>query len=805
MVGGTADRALGIPGRTSLAGLAVWAGADSQPVPRQGAAEKPRTAPPPKATVSEAPHSGSRVDPLLLEGPPEPLVPARPRSEAQTDRLEALALFSCARLHELREEDVQALRLYQRAFRCDPQAAAIARAIVSVAARLDRYSVAVRYALKLAEIDAADSELLARLGLILSQTGQPVQAIVLLEKAAQARAARQPTAMDVHVWMELGRMYCLAGQYPKAATWFARVAEAVEHPNRFGLSAAAHKALFLDPGETYGLMGEAFLQAGQLENARHAFEQAHRAVGQPALLAWQWARVALRSGNTGQALARLEEALRSSLADNFLPPEAVWSEVLRALSQESACAPRLEKLRAEQPENVPLGYFLAEVYRQVGRLDQAESLYRACLARRPHALGFRGLAEIYRQRQQYGKLLDVLGQAVAEHGSLEPLGERAKTLLEDKALVSSVVDQARQRLKAQGSRSDPNALLAAALLAAEAKRWDDAEALFDAAARGKPNRAADVLLTWGLGLILDEQYSRAIPVFRRGTEAQVAPELTWVFCFYLAGALEMTGKTKEALAAVRRAIQLSQARDAAEAAKSKDFQPALGETPRLELRRAWILSHAKRHREAMQAYEELIRKYDGEHSWPPLRQVLREARLALSNLAVLEGDLPAAEQWLEQVLDEFPDDASALNDLGYIWADAGKHLARAERMIRRALEQEPQNAAFRDSLGWVLFRQGRVEEALPELEKAAADEPDPTVLEHLGDAYWKLGRREEARSAWARAAKAYRQAGQPAKAHPIEKKLEAPGPSAGGSTILPSPNADYVRASYGRTFALGRD
>lgn len=779
-------------------------------LPAQVAAEsKPAVPPkappasPPTPPAGDTPGAAGPTDPLFLEDPLESLVPVRPRSEVEADRLEALTRFSCARLHELRDEDAQALRWYQRAFRCDPQSVAIARAIVALAARMDRHFEAVRYALKLVEIDAPDPEMLARLALILSQTGQPTQAVKLLEKAAQARGASQPAATDVHLWMEMGRLYAQLGQFPRAAAWFARVSEALEHPNRFGLTAAARKALLSSPAEAYGLMGEAFLRAGQLENARRAFEQAHQAAPRPASLAWRLARLELRSGNVRQALVRLEEAFRASPTREELVPSADWSEVLRALAPESELVPRLEKLRAANPENLSLAYFLAEAYRQAGRLDQAESLYRACLARQPASFGYRGLVEIYRQQQQYGKLLEVLGQAVEQHGSLESLGEVENTILDDKPLVRAVVDLARRRLK-EGHPPAPEQLLAAAFLAAEARLWDDAEVLFDHSMGGRAEQAGNILLAWGLGLILDEQYARAVPVLRRGTDPKVAPELAHVFLFYLAGVLEMTGKTDEALSVVQRAVELARARDAAEAAKHKDFRPGWGETPRFEFRRAWILFHAKRHREAARAYEELIRKYDAEHGWPPLRQVLRDARLALSNLAVLEGDLPAAEEWLEQVLDEFPDDASALNDLGYLWADAGKHLARAERMIRRALEQEPNNPAFRDSLGWVLFRQGRVAEALPELEKAAADEPDPTVLDHLGDAYWQLGRSHEARSAWERAAKAHRQAGEPAKAAAIEKKLSAPSPSAGGATILRSPNACYVRASYGRSLPLGR-
>ena len=94
-----------------------------------------------------------------------------------------------------------------------------------------------------------------------------------------------------------------------------------------------------------------------------------------------------------------------------------------------------------------------------------------------------------------------------------------------------------------------------------------------------------------------------------------------------------------------------------------------------------------------------------------------------------------AEEWLEQVLDEFPDDPGAHNDLGYLWADRGVHLQRALRMTRRACQSEPDNVAYRDSYGWALFRVGKYDEAVAQLRKAAAvDEPDGVILDHLGDA-----------------------------------------------------------------------
>ena len=98
--------------------------------------------------------------------------------------------------------------------------------------------------------------------------------------------------------------------------------------------------------------------------------------------------------------------------------------------------------------------------------------------------------------------------------------------------------------------------------------------------------------------------------------------------------------------------------------------------------------------------------------------------------------------------------SAALNYLGYLWTEQGENLADAEKFIRRALAIEPDNPAYLDSLGWVLYQQGRYHEALDPLQRAsqlAASEPDSTIEEHLGDVLDKLGRRNEAVKAWEKA------------------------------------------------------
>lgn len=134
---------------------------------------------------------------------------------------------------------------------------------------------------------------------------------------------------------------------------------------------------------------------------------------------------------------------------------------------------------------------------------------------------------------------------------------------------------------------------------------------------------------------------------------------------------------------------------------------------------------------------------------PKLRAQLLQARahsLQLqSSPALVEADLTAA-------LELEPDNPELLNHLGYLWAEQGTQLAKAEGLLRKALEQSPENASVIDSLGWVLHRQGQNAEAIRWLELASELQPyDDTINDHLGDAYWAVGRQREARFQWQRA------------------------------------------------------
>ena len=112
---------------------------------------------------------------------------------------------------------------------------------------------------------------------------------------------------------------------------------------------------------------------------------------------------------------------------------------------------------------------------------------------------------------------------------------------------------------------------------------------------------------------------------------------------------------------------------------------------------------------------------------------------------------PEAERDLKAALKANPDEPELLNFLGYSWIDRNEHLAEALGMVQKAVNARPQSGAMLDSLGWAYYRLGDYKTAVEKLEAAAEMEPgDPDINDHLGDAYWKVGRKTEAEFQWRR-------------------------------------------------------
>jgi tetratricopeptide (TPR) repeat protein len=202
--------------------------------------------------------------------------------------------------------------------------------------------------------------------------------------------------------------------------------------------------------------------------------------------------------------------------------------------------------------------------------------------------------------------------------------------------------------------------------------------------------------------------------------------------------------------------------------------------PVVQLRRAGLLDRRGRSDEAMRDLERLSHDYpDSQLPDEQRGDILRAKQrfadaVAAYDKAIARITRPVATDWVvfydrgvaeerskqwpkadadfHKALELSPDQPFVLNYLGYSYADMGRHLPEARKMIQRAAERRPNDGAITDSLGWVLFREGDNKEAVRTLERAAELEPeDSTINEHLGDAYFAVGRKLEAQYQWRRA------------------------------------------------------
>lgn len=252
----------------------------------------------------------------------------------------------------------------------------------------------------------------------------------------------------------------------------------------------------------------------------------------------------------------------------------------------------------------------------------------------------------------------------------------------------------------------------------------------------------------------NEDWELAGDLYRRLLEE---PGLRQEALYFLGQLAELDKRFEEALswyeqvdspdlrldAAIRRAVvlagqdRLDEARELLAGLKSGDR----GEVEEAFLAEGQILGDAGRIDEALAVYREGLNRL-------PESQRLVYARALL---AAEHGRLERAEADLRAILDKDPDDAMALNALGYTLADQTDRLEEAHDLISRAYELAPDDAAVVDSMGWVEYRLGNHQAALVHLRRALDMQFDAEIAAHLGEVLWVTGETEEAREIWQQA------------------------------------------------------
>jgi tetratricopeptide (TPR) repeat protein len=152
------------------------------------------------------------------------------------------------------------------------------------------------------------------------------------------------------------------------------------------------------------------------------------------------------------------------------------------------------------------------------------------------------------------------------------------------------------------------------------------------------------------------------------------------------------------------------------------------------LARAQLLASLERHDEALDLYDRYVMYRPDDES----------ALLGRGELLLRMGRLDEAIEQYRAAAKRWPESAMSLNALGYTLADRTDEYREAEKLIRKALEYDPDSPAIIDSLGWVLYKQGEYEEALAELQRAYERLDDHEVAAHIVEVLDALGRRDEA-------------------------------------------------------------
>jgi tetratricopeptide (TPR) repeat protein len=797
-----------------VAGWAFWASASGivrEPASQAGAGPQSgkAAADTPNAKTSHEPASPDRSDAAAAffaqpgDDPPRPFVPLRASTVADRNRLEAVRLYSAARALEDRRAWSDAVALLQDALKLDPDSIAIARRLSRIyIGALGRPDLALEYGKRVLALEPGDSETLAQI-VEYYKKNEPAAALALLNEVLSNPRLDPHAPARLLANFELGQLYTgRLHQTDKAADAFAKVLDALDDKSANRLTPSDQfRVLGEAPALAYLGFGQVFLGAKRPEFAVRAFERALVYDEDNSQISLILADTLLKLKKGDQALALVERTIARQTA--FLEAYELLGKVLKALNRDKEITPRLEAAARRDSKNVPLQYVLADRYRETGETDKAEALYKELLTSQPTPQTFAALARSLLKRKKATDLLKVMSDAWARPESQKAIRPQLQEAAVDDAMTEAMLEAG---LKQSGS--NPAALSRAA--------YQILSLLANNPGRDSRNKIRRLEMLVRLQRLLAEQkhsevvYAEIIDTLRRmGRHAEAATAIEQLIAKYpnartvptltmLADLHRRAGHIEAAKTTLLEAMKLDAAdgmaqyrlagalsdlglpEDAARVLKAAAKREAAN--PLYELYLGVVLTRYGRNDEAIKVFESLLKRF-GDN-----QELIKDLRPLLSVVYVNLGDFAKAESELEHVLQSFPDEAGPNNDLGYLYAEQGKNLEKAEVMIRKALATTGDDAesyrAYMDSLGWVLFKRGKPKEALDALKKAAeimmaaaekeGSNPDPTILEHLGDVHFQLQELDKAGDAWRQAAKAAQEAIPPDKRLPeIRKKLAA--------------------------------
>ena len=733
---------------------------------------------------------------IQIDDRPKPIEDGKPltkddlnRRKADQHLRDARAQFGVGIMSLRHEKLLEALGTLEKAARLDPDSLEVRRALIPLYTTIGRDDAARTLARQVLDREPFDLDVAFQYARLLRADGHSAEAIPVLQKAVGGKDAAQRPERLLFVLSDLFAMLEKQDDFAGAARAQERIIKTITEKREQLLygNGFTREDLQASLARAYESLGRACVKAKEYDRAVTAFkgardtllksddpESRHQAVR----ISLNVSEVAASQGRWADAMEALDSYLEHSPAE--VGPYETKVELLRKLGREREIVPALRRYAGKQEYHLGLQLLLArELGKDPKTRGEAEDKYTALLKENVKPEVYRGLFQLYQADGRTRKVIDLFDEtakvAGAEPDSVKATDREAAAarwqamtaaVRREKVLVHSLLDEAGAEVNRKRS-AELRTWLFLGGLAAQTRQLDTAERLFRNCLLHVPAEN-EFAVHQGLIYVLRRRhkYKDIVEVCRAGLDRRsdhIGMEM--LLRPALADALAALGEFDEAVRQVDRAVRIS----------SDDYKV------RQHCNRAQILAQAGRHDEAVRECDDTLKRFTRLAD-------IQELRYTLSNVYSLKGDHAKSEEQLRLILEVDSDQALANNNLGYQMADRNVNLEEAERLIRRAIEldragrkqvdDDGENAAYLDSLGWVLFRKGKHAEAREHLERAVAlpdGESDATVWDHLGDVFAKLDQPARAKESWQKAAKLYDATGQrksDSRKAEVEKKLK---------------------------------